>query len=82
MIEKSDDTLRAIDDASLGLAQQLGVDIVAEGVEDKDDWDLLRRTGCGMAQGYFIARPMPAADLPGWTCGWETGFDERFEVLA
>ncbi len=78
----ADDTLRAIYDASLGLARQLGMDIVAEGVEDKDDWDLLRRTGCGMAQGYFIARPMPAADLPGWIEAWKIRFEERFEAPA
>ncbi|HEY8707686.1 MAG TPA: EAL domain-containing protein [Burkholderiaceae bacterium] len=67
----ADETLRAIYDASLGLARQLGMGIVAEGVEDRDDWDFLRRTGCAMAQGYFIARPMPADALPGWMQAWE-----------
>ena len=66
----SDETLRAMYDASLGLAKQLGMDIVAEGVEDRADWDFLCRTGCGMAQGYFIARPMPAEALPGWVEAW------------
>ena len=66
----ADETLRAIYEASLGLAKQLGMDIVAEGVEDLDDWDFLRRTGCGMAQGYFIAKPMPADALPGWIQAW------------
>ena len=65
-----DETLRAMYDASLGLAKQLGMDIVAEGVEDRADWDFLCRTGCGMAQGYFIARPMPAEALPGWVEAW------------
>jgi EAL domain-containing protein (putative c-di-GMP-specific phosphodiesterase class I) len=78
----ADDTLRAICDASLGLARQLGMDIVAEGVEDQNDWDLLRRTGCAMAQGYFIARPMPADDVPGWTHTWEARFHGRFEAPA
>lgn len=66
----TDDTLRAIYDASLGLAKQLGMQSVAEGVEDIDDWAFLRRTGCDLAQGYFIAKPMPAADLPGWMKDW------------
>lgn len=66
----TDDTLRAIYDASLGLAKQLGMQSVAEGVEDMDDWAFLRRTGCDLAQGYFIAKPMPAADLPGWMNDW------------
>jgi predicted signal transduction protein with EAL and GGDEF domain len=43
---------------------------VAEGVEDQEDWDFLRRTGCDLAQGYFIARPMPAADIPVWMEAW------------
>lgn len=67
----TDETLRAMYYASLGLARQLGMEAVAEGVEDRDDWDLLHRTGCDLAQGYFIARPMPAADLPGWTEDWQ-----------
>jgi EAL domain-containing protein (putative c-di-GMP-specific phosphodiesterase class I)/CheY-like chemotaxis protein len=66
----SDDTVRAMYDASLGLAHQLGMEVVAEGVEDGADWDFLRRTGCHLAQGYFIARPMPAAELPGWIRTW------------
>lgn len=78
----ADDTLRAIYDASLGLARQLGMDVVAEGVEDLDDWNLLRGTGCGMAQGYFIAMPMPGDEVPRWTEAWEAGFHERFGVLA
>jgi len=67
----ADVTLRAMYDASLGLARQLNMAVVAEGVEDRNDWDLLRRTGCDLAQGYFIARPMPAADLPGWMEDWQ-----------
>lgn len=73
-----DETLRAIYDASLGLARQLDMAVVAEGVEDWDDWNLLRRTGCDFAQGYFISRPMPAVDIPGWIQAWEARVrDER-----
>ena len=53
-------------DACLGMARQLGMETVAVGVEDHDDWNFLRHTKCGLAQGYFIASPMPAADLPAW----------------
>ena len=60
------ETLLAMYDTSLSLARKLGMDVVAEGVEDRADWNHLRRTGCDFAQGYFIARPMPAADLPAW----------------
>lgn len=66
-----DPSLRALFEASLGMARQLGMKTVAEGVEDREDWDFLRLVGCDTAQGYFIARPMPAADLPGWMDDWE-----------
>jgi EAL domain-containing protein (putative c-di-GMP-specific phosphodiesterase class I) len=65
-----DDTARAIYDASLNLGKQLGMEVVAEGVEDRDDWDMVRRTKCDLAQGFFIARPMPAVDLPAWIESW------------
>lgn len=67
---RHDDTARAIYDASLGLGQQLGMTVVAEGVENMDDWNLVRSTRCDQAQGYFIARPMPAADLADWIASW------------
>jgi EAL domain-containing protein (putative c-di-GMP-specific phosphodiesterase class I) len=44
---------------------------VAEGVEDRADWEFVRKTGCDLAQGYFIAKPMPAEDLPAWLADWE-----------
>ena len=67
----SNERVRAIYNASLSLARQLGMEIVAEGVEDRDDWDYLHQTGCDLAQGYFIAKPMPAADLPAWMVAWK-----------
>ncbi len=67
----ADPTLRAIFESNLNLARQLGIEVVAEGVEDQADWDFLRQAGCDLAQGYFIARPMPAADLPVWIKTWE-----------
>lgn len=67
-------SLRAIFDASLAMAQQLSMKVVAEGVEDQSDWDFLRAAGCDLAQaqGYFIAKPMPAAALPTWINDWES----------
>jgi EAL domain-containing protein (putative c-di-GMP-specific phosphodiesterase class I) len=66
----TDETLRAIYDASLSLARQLNMEVVAEGVEDRNDWELLRRTGCDLAQGAFISRPMLPADVPVWMETW------------
>ncbi|MGR9012273.1 MAG: EAL domain-containing response regulator [Gammaproteobacteria bacterium] len=65
------DTLRAICCASLSLAQQMGMETVGEGVEDQADWDFLRSMSCDLAQGYFIAKPMPAAKIPDWISAWE-----------
>lgn len=61
---------RAIIESSLDMARRLKLKSVAEGVETLADWSLLKELGCGLAQGYFIAKPMPAGDLMGWAGGW------------
>ena len=48
------------------LAHNLGIDVVAEGVEDVVTLGELRDLGCDYAQGFAIAVPMPAADATGW----------------
>lgn len=65
-----DPTARAIYEASLALARQLDMKTVAEGVEDQSDWDFVKSTKCDAAQGYFVAKPMPADDLQPWAQGW------------
>lgn len=67
----ADESLRAIVEASLKMAQQLGLQTVAEGVEDIEDWLYLREIGCDIAQGYFIGKPMPADNLLRWLYEWE-----------
>jgi EAL domain-containing protein (putative c-di-GMP-specific phosphodiesterase class I)/AmiR/NasT family two-component response regulator len=52
--------------SALDLGQSLGVATVAEGVETVEDWKLLRELGCDLAQGYLLAKPMPAEQLVGW----------------
>ena len=66
-----DDTLRAIYDASLSMAKQLGMEVVAEGVEDRNDWELLRQTGCDYAQGNFVSVPLLPADFSRWVEEWQ-----------
>jgi EAL domain-containing protein (putative c-di-GMP-specific phosphodiesterase class I) len=73
-----DSSLRAIVDSILGLVRQLGVRSVAEGIEDREDWDVLRAAGCDMGQGYFIGRPMPVKQLLPWLNAWP----ERWAELA
>jgi diguanylate cyclase (GGDEF)-like protein len=50
----------------IDLADALGLRVVAEGVEDERTWRLLAAAGCHAAQGWFHARPMPAADFTEW----------------
>jgi diguanylate cyclase (GGDEF)-like protein len=48
------------------LGHNLALRVVAEGVEDEHVYTLLRDAGCDVAQGYFLARPMPASMLRDW----------------
>jgi EAL domain-containing protein (putative c-di-GMP-specific phosphodiesterase class I)/FixJ family two-component response regulator len=69
----ADGTRQAICSASLRMAKQLKMQVVGEGIEDQDDWDVLSQLGCDIGQGYFIARPMPAADVLDWISAWGAG---------
>ncbi|HEU0234331.1 MAG TPA: EAL domain-containing response regulator [Gallionella sp.] len=78
----TDKKVRAKYDACLDMARQLGMEVVAVGVEEIGDWDMLRSTGCDLAQGHFIARPMPAADLPGWIKIWQVRMQNEFAAIS
>jgi diguanylate cyclase (GGDEF)-like protein len=52
--------------STIELGRDLGLDVVAEGVETKEASDRLQEMGCELAQGYYFSRPMPAADLGPW----------------
>jgi EAL domain-containing protein (putative c-di-GMP-specific phosphodiesterase class I) len=54
----------------LGLGSAFHRQVIAEGVETVEHGLMLLRLGCELAQGYGIARPMPAGDLPGWVATW------------
>ena len=59
----------AIVRSTADLAHNLGLNVVAEGVEDQWTLDLLATFGCDQAQGYHIARPMSGAAFTGWLGG-------------
>ena len=66
---------RDIDDAKIvrstvDLAHNLGLTVVAEGVETAKAWKLLQALGCDEAQGYFVAKPMPEALFVEWLKDW------------
>jgi len=52
--------------ATIGLAHNLGRQVVAEGIEDKDTWDMLRDLGCDLGQGYYLSKPLPPDELSRW----------------
>ncbi|MGC5289828.1 putative bifunctional diguanylate cyclase/phosphodiesterase [Micromonospora sp. DT231] len=64
MADDADDA--AIVRSMIELAGALGLRVVAEGVEDERTWRMLHAAGCDAAQGWFYARPMPAAELVTW----------------
>lgn len=63
---KEDAEARAIVESCILLGKKLGMTVVAEGVEDQITWDLLEEMGCDIAQGFFMARPMPFHQLNYW----------------
>ncbi|MES3021377.1 MAG: EAL domain-containing response regulator [Pseudomonadota bacterium] len=58
----------------LGLARSLERKSVAVGVETRQDWDFLQGLGCTYAQGYHIAKPMPAEKIADWMEEWRQFF--------
>ncbi len=52
------------------MAQALGLETTAEGVEQAEAVEALREMGCTQVQGYHFARPMPAAEFPAWLQGY------------
>ncbi len=53
----------AIVSSTIGLSKQLGLSVIAEGIEDRATADFLVSMGCGEGQGYFFGRPMPASEF-------------------
>lgn len=78
MLEDADDL--AIVEGVIGLAQTFQRKIIAEGVETVDHGIPLLHFGCDLAQGYGIARPMPASDVPAWTRSWK--MPPEWELMA
>ena len=60
------DNRKAILMSSLDMGTRLGIHRVAEGIEQVEDWKLLRSLHCDAAQGFMIGRPMPAEELLSW----------------
>ena len=52
--------------STIDLGRNLGLDVVAEGVETEQVWNRLKALGCTAAQGYYLSRPIPAPELGAW----------------
>lgn len=74
----TDSDSRAIIKGVVGLANALGLNVVAEGVETAEQLLFLRESGCHTLQGYHIARPMPVQQLEAWI----TGRDSNASLFA
>lgn len=58
--------------AVIDLGHNLGLKVVAEGIETEAVWRMLVAEGCDFAQGYYISRPVSAADFDKWRAAWTT----------
>jgi EAL domain-containing protein (putative c-di-GMP-specific phosphodiesterase class I) len=68
MVEDLDDA--KIVRSTIDLAHNLGLTVVAEGVENAKVWDALRELDCDEAQGYHMGKPMPAGEFCAWSAAW------------
>jgi EAL domain-containing protein (putative c-di-GMP-specific phosphodiesterase class I) len=59
--------------STIELGHNMGLRVVAEGVENAESWRALSAFGCDLAQGYFVSRPLTVADFGAWTSDpvWE-----------
>ena len=71
----------AIVRSTVALAQSLGAELVAEGVEDEVTLSALRRYGCTITQGFVHTPPLPANDFRQWVAGRQGGGDRPLEEL-
>jgi EAL domain-containing protein (putative c-di-GMP-specific phosphodiesterase class I)/AmiR/NasT family two-component response regulator len=61
---------RSVVEASVALARNLQMTSVAEGIQQRPEWDLLQSLGCEEMQGYFTGRPMTEEGLQAWAAQW------------
>ena len=52
-----------VEEEIIKMAKALGLKIVAEGVETKQEWNVLKKLGCDLGQGYIWSKPLPSHEL-------------------
>ncbi len=55
----------------LHIGHQFGLQVVAEGVEDRESLDMLRKLGCDYVQGYHVSPPLPCEAFESWLADWQ-----------
>jgi EAL domain-containing protein (putative c-di-GMP-specific phosphodiesterase class I) len=60
--------------STIDLAHNLGLQIVAEGVESRETWDRLIVLGCDAAQGNYVSGPLEAQHVASWISEWESAW--------
>ncbi|RJF98605.1 putative bifunctional diguanylate cyclase/phosphodiesterase [Noviherbaspirillum saxi] len=61
--------------STIDLGHNMGLKVVAEGIETLGAWELLAAMGCDQGQGYFIGKPMPAEQFADWLQRWKSPFN-------
>ena len=74
---RTDDDDATIVRSTIELGHNLGLELVAEGVEDLETWQLLLPLGCDHVQGFHISRPLPAAAFLPWLRSWKERHESR-----
>jgi diguanylate cyclase (GGDEF)-like protein len=73
----SDDDDAAIVRSTVELGHNLGLRVVAEGVQDAETWRRLRALGCDVAQGYYLSRAVEPVSFGRWLTAWNDGVEQR-----
>lgn len=75
-MERDQDDVKLVR-STIDLGHNMGLRVVAEGIENVEVWDILSRMGCDQGQGYFMSRPMSAARVIDWIAQWKPPHLER-----
>ena len=66
----NDERAKFLLESSVDIARKLNMEIIVEGVETLEEWRRVEALGCDVVQGYFVSRPLPGEDIPGWVENW------------
>jgi len=58
----------------IALGHNLGLKVIAEGIEDQRTWEMLDEKGCDFAQGFYMGRPMAASEFGTWLEVWRKSY--------